>query len=623
MNNRHHRAERICACIAAISTTFLLASCGGGSDDETLSPAPDRAPNPSLTPAHGSVFVPAADDLPLPSGTYVYPEPSVTTMAVTYVPTPVSGPGNYINRDGICSEQSSPPEDTYPGGMVTLHTVNLNVIKSESCKPEIKVLTSIDQLNKASAKLRQRGGDFRGSAQKSYRIKLDDTDWHGETTFQLNKHPLDLARVRNKLSFDLMRDVPHQPSLRTQFVNMTYTDENGATSNMGLYTHVENMGKRYLEHRGWLANSNVYKAEFFEFYEDSRLAVNSDGTPGPEFEKVLSIESDSKDHTAVAKMLAELNAENADFPAVFDRHFNKNNYLAWFSTVLLLGNYDTDTHNFGLYQPLGTERFYFLPWDYDGALGYPQQPDVQNYPNWYLGVGLWWNNPLHQGFLRQPGNTELLRSAVLEIRQKYLTDANIKAKLDAYRRLVEPIITSSPDVKQLTLDQAEKRSAAEQWAVEYERIAQSIETNLQHFLNSLEGPMPSWLDVSTNASGQTILDWGYPRPFHPKGKPIHYSLEVAKLVAGKAPFSADTIVLSESNIKDTEKTVTLPHGTYVMRVVASDDDGHQAQGLDVYFQSKVLYPGTLCVSIPSGNQCTLAKDAPIGMQIRRHRPQIH
>jgi hypothetical protein len=43
--------------------------------------------------------------------------------------------------------------------------------------------------------------------------------------------------------------------------------------------------------------------------------------------------------------------EDAPFAATFSHYFNRNNYLSWLATTILLGNPDTINQNFGLYQP--------------------------------------------------------------------------------------------------------------------------------------------------------------------------------------------------------------------------------------------------------------------------------
>lgn len=331
--------------------------------------------------------------------------------------------------------------------MVTLDTVNLDENKADDCEPEIKVLaTSGDGLLKgAAAKMRLPGSSTRLATLKSYRVKFDKgADWQGEDTLNLNKHPYDLTRVRNKLAFDLMRQVPYHQSLRTQFVEIRYDAGAGTGAGaqpMGLFTHIEKLGgKSYLERRGWVAGSNVYKVAAFNFNPDARLQTLADGKAGPGFEELLEIENDSGNHGAIVQTVKALADDGTPFATSFNRHFDRNNYLAWLASAILLGNWDTVNQNFGLYQPLGGDRFYFLPWDYDGALGYPQQPGAALYPQWNRGISAWWDSSLHRRFLTEPGNLALLQAAVEEIRSKHLTDAAVKQLLDGYRPIVEPIL---------------------------------------------------------------------------------------------------------------------------------------------------------------------------------------
>ena len=588
----------------ATATTLALVGCGGGVTND-IPPAP---PVPPMDPS--KPFVPSADDLPPAiDQTYVYPEPSVQQLRVRYVPTPVSGPGYYLNADKTCTYQERPPAQTYPAGLVTLDTVNLDESKDDPCEPEINVQVALSGGPFADAKLRVRGSSTRLAEQKSYRIKYSGTDkWMGEDTFQLNKHPWDLSRVRNKLAFDLMRTVPHHPSLSTQFFTLDYTDGTGSTRPMGLFTHVEKMSKSYLARRGWVAGSNVYKAEDFSFNANhlTELGVQPDGSAGPDFEKVLSLEVDAKNHQAMAKLLKNINDDKQKFDAVFTQHFNRNNYLAWLASAILLGNYDTRSQNFGLYQPLGTEKFYFLPWDYDAALGFPDQPGTQNYPEWSLGIGNWWNSALHRRFMQQPQHLELLAYAVQQVRDQYLTDAAVDMRLQSYRPLVERWITSAPDVTYLpTLEPiTDNPLAPREWDAEYRRLQQVIATNHRHFLHSLQKPLPFWISPSSTPSGGVALDWGWPQPFHPQGKTITYTVTVAQAVQGIAPFAPETVVLTDTGLQTTQwSRSALPPGNYLVRVQASDADGHHTLAFNEHFMAGQKVFGTVCVRLPSADPC--------------------
>ena len=81
---------------------------------------------------------------------------------------------------------------------------------------------------------------------------------------------------------------------------------------------------------------------------------------------VLEIER-GDDHRKVVEMLTALNDPDQSMESVLDRYFNRNNVLMWLTVNLLMGQQDAVTQNYFLYNPIGSEKFYFLPWDYDGA----------------------------------------------------------------------------------------------------------------------------------------------------------------------------------------------------------------------------------------------------------------
>lgn len=527
-------------------------------------------------------------------------------------------PNWYLEAEGKCTWLNSPPA-TYPNGFVTLDTVDLDISKTDNCEPEIKVEVSVNGDKFYPAGMRLRGSSTREASQKSYRIKFTDEGqgkWLGEKTLQLNKHAWDLSRIRNKLSFDLMATVPHHPSLGTQFFKLEYDSGSGAPRSLGLFTHVEKMGSgNYFKRRaGWNNKSNVYKVEEFDLGEswpsefsvvnlaDGKIASADIAT----FEKVLSIENDSGDHRAIVnltKAIYDIDEVGADFQALFDQHFNKNNYLAWLSSVILLGNYDTQGHNYGLYQPAGTERFYYLPWDYDEALGKIDQPGESPYQSWKTGLGNWWEVKIHRAFMRQPGNIELLKKAVYEVRAKYLTDAVLKRLRDSYHDVIKPVILTQPDIDYL--DTWGDDSEEVQWEREYARLQGTIAKNYASFLASLERPMPFWVD---GWKGSSVIDWGGPEPFHPMGRKITYTLEIAPVIASGDPFAAGLPVLKKSGLTDTKFTFNPPSpGQYLVRVVAIDSAGNETQAIAEYEQANgVLLPGVKCMKLPvptTGGEC--------------------
>lgn len=488
----------------------------------------------------------------------------------------------------------------------TIADVNTDIDPYDSFVPEIKVHFQADDYPDDgypdNAKLRMRGSSSRLGAQKSYRVKLNKTTtanpipaWRGERTLQLNKHPWDLTRVRNKLAFDLFAEIPHLNSLRTQFVHMTFDDDaNPATPDVdyGLYTHVEKMGPEYLTNRGWAVTSNMYKAADFSFRSDSRLALKVDGTPvnAVDFERVLELENGAN-HGVLLQMISAIDNDSNDFNTEFGKYFNRNNYLTWLAVNILMGNRDTRNQNFALLQPEGTTRFYLLPWDYDGSFGFESQPDIAAagtlYADWQLGLSNYWGIPLHQRFLQQPGNLAALEAAVDELRSQYLTPAKIQSKIDSYRPLVEPLVTGDPDLADLPTLSSGAAARQQEWSTEYQRLTSAIDDNYSKFRQRLEKPMPFW-QAAEAVDGKLVLTWD--QSVDLQSDAVTYQVTIA----GQPDFAPGSIILQQSGVTGTRlESGLLPSGIYYIKVVATDSKGYTQEAFDRVDSGGRAYFGTI------------------------------
>jgi len=471
---------------------------------------------------------------------------------------------------------------TATGAPNTFAGVNADIDDADASVPEINAHLTIDGIGgyaddgkQINATLRLRGHSSRLAAQKSYRIKLANSAaaWRGEKTLQFNKHPYDLARFRNKLAFDLFRDIPHIPSLRTQFVKMSITnkDANGAqyaSSDFGLFTHVEKMGKEYLAARGLPTTGNIYKAEDFDFQPNVKLALDQSGKVinKVNFELVLSLEADNNNHQKLVAMLAELNSPTGNFDTIFARYFDRGNYLTWLATSILFGNRDTINQNFALYQPLESDKFYFLPWDYDGAFGFEDQPDQKAagslYAPYQLTIGNWWGVGLHKRFIEDPKNLADLKQAVNDIHDAYLTEGKIKAKVDHYKALVQPHVAVVPDLTELPVLSNDRLV---EWDVEASRIASAVRKNRDHFFATLEAPMP-FFQAATQQAASTLLTWDAAVDL--QGDAVSYIVRVSTT----PDFSSADIVNASSTATELGIAKLSP-GVYYMKVTARDSKG--------------------------------------------------
>ncbi|MFK8083569.1 MAG: CotH kinase family protein [Granulosicoccus sp.] len=474
---------------------------------------------------------------------------------------------------GVCTEEDM--------SGCTLADVNGDVDIYDNFEPEIEVqLQAADYPNDGStsnAELRQRGATARQFPQKSYRVKIDKgtTKWRNERRLQLNKHPADVSRIRNKLSFDLMTNVPHLPSLRTQFVNLWVDDGQGPVD-LGLFTHVEALHKEFLENRGWGEDDNIYKAEAFTFSAQDleKLAVDETGAPLNEelFEERLSVKTGADDHRQLIAMLTAMNDPTQSFDSILDRYFDRDNVLAWVTVNFLIGQKDITTHNFYLYNPAGTEKFYFLPWDYDAAFYIETEPE-NSFTNDDLDRRLFYgyargsNSVFLDRYFRLPGINDTIVNAANTLRAGPLSDAEIKRRTTEYGDVVRPFTTRMPDVEHLSAgNDREPVAAFERQLV---RLSEYVITNLQVMQEGLRIPMPHTLNPAVREGDQWVLSW---TPAHdPTGNTISYDIQIATDVT----FPTDSIVFDMNGIADDPNNVryavpatSLPDAPLFYRVVA-------------------------------------------------------
>lgn len=519
---------------------------------------PGTVPPDVIPQQEGDVFEPLASDIGPDRSRYLadgYDPVNVTRVDL-----------RTATSAGICSDEDQ--------SGCTLMDVMQDVDKRDELTVDIPVHFMSDDFaddgSTSNAELRLRGGGSRFAQQKSFRIKLDDKDelWRGERFLQLNKHPFESSRQRNKLAMDLMSRVPHLPSFRTQFVNLWIDDGNGP-QDYGLFTHVERSNDDYLESRGLDKDGNLYKADNFRFTltDLDHLEVNDKGKPldKERFESRLEIE-EGKDHRALVNMLSALHDPERSFESVLDEYFNRNNVLAWMSANLLLRHTDGTYQNYILYNPSDTEKFYFIPWDYDAALVRWQLPADDSYSNADIrsrasyGYSLGAGNFFMDSFYRLPGIHEQLLRTVAYLRQNVMDDATIIEQ--AYRNadLIEPYMTRLPD--------------SEYNSDFYNRLSfdSKIAWNEEAIQTRFNVPIPPTLRTPVRERNGWRFSWA--PAYSPTGDTITYDMQISS----SRLFEPENIAIELTNIEDAMPTVErlvdsdiLPMPTYYVRLIARAD----------------------------------------------------
>lgn len=442
----------------------------------------------------------------------------------------------------------------------------------------------------ANATLELRGRSSRREAQKSYKIRLQDSAglWYGQSVLNLNKHTDDRTRVRNRLAFSYYEMLDDISSLRTNFVqlhvrDMTNPETADTFVDYGLYTHVEQLNEDGLAARGLNPDGHLYKVENFEFhrYPDALKTKDDPDYDKKTFESVLKING-SDNHEELLSMLDDLNDMSQPFDNVFDRYFDEDNYLTWLGTNILFGNFDTMSSNYYLYSPLNSEKWYFLPWDFDKGLGLDKErPDML--PEWQQGIQRYWGTIIHRRYLKDPNNVEALKAKIDELAEIINPDQT-KRLLDGFYPTVAPVVTSEPDLRFLNIE-----------ASAYESSFRSLETITEayraDFIRSLETPMPIFLH-HTREGDKDVFRWD--ASYDLQNDALTYRFELSRSPKFETLLEEQTDMTTFSHALP-----ALDPGRYYWRVIVTDTDGNTQMPFDYYKDNnRYLYWGIQQIVIP-------------------------
>ncbi|MDD2269286.1 MAG: CotH kinase family protein [Eubacteriales bacterium] len=429
-----------------------------------------------------------------------------------------------------------------------------------------------------NARVNVRGNTTSTSPQKSFKIELDQGKgmWREQRTIILNKHVWDPTRIRNKLTYDLLRDIPGAISARTQFVHLYVKDDTSSNTtggqfvDYGLFTNVEQFNGRYLRNHAFDNNGSFYKAEMFEFYRyEDTLKLSSDPTYDQKaFEDIIEIKGNA-DHTKFLKMLDDVNNTLLPINTVFTKYFDEENYFTWLAFQILIGNADTTSRNFFIYSPLNSEKWYFISWDNDGAWDVDRMTEpIEAFGHEY-GISNYWGVVLHQRVLKQPEYRKKLDDKINELRE-ILTEEMLKERIDAYSKVVKPFIYSMPDI-------AYAREAEDTLNETLNKMPKLIEVNYKMYTESLKRPMPFFLGTpEIIEKGKVSFRWDTSYDFNEEK--IYYKLQISdSYLFDKIIFESDNLLLPEIDVP-----ITLAKGQYFYRVVATNQSGYSQAAFDYY-----------------------------------------
>lgn len=449
--------------------------------------------------------------------------------------------------------------------------LNCNIqILPEGHRPD--PLLDLDHKN---ATIRVRGNSSRGATYKSYKVKLDEEagTFFGQKNLNINKHVGDIPKISTKLQTDLLAQMDDIASYRTYYMRVWIRDaslpeEEQEFVYQGLYTELEQPNKTYLETRGLSSNAVMYKASDFSFaLNDALKNVDDPAYSEEEFETVLSIR-EGTNHRKLLEMLADVNDTTKDFGEIFGTYFDEDNYLTWLAFNLLMGNEDIINHNYIIYSPENALTWYFIPWDFDGALRFGEHRSTYSQPDSLRGIQTLNTGILHRRYFRLEGSIVKLDDKMQELLDTVITRERVNGLIDSYKPVLEKTMPLYPDIDLLDMSPAE--------LIPYvDSLYDGILGNYEAFRKALEYPAPMFVSMPEMRPDGTVV-FAWEASYSYQGRPITYNVRVYE------DPHMQNLVFEQTGIEQTVyiSDQDMPEGTYYLKVTAVDSEGNEQLSLE-------------------------------------------
>lgn len=443
----------------------------------------------------------------------------------------------------------------------------------------------------SNATIRVRGSSSTAAAVKSYKLSLDEGagTWRGQSNIALNKHAYDVTKFRNKLYFDILKDIPEVPSLRTQFVELHIKDETSGETEFksyGLYTQAEVPTKKYLKNHGMDSSGYLYKVIGFNWEKNAAIKnIDDPAYDATAMETVISNRG-REDNGKLIELIEAVNDVSIDINYILDTYFDRDNYVTWLAYNILMGNIDTTMQNYYLYSPLNGNKWYFIPWDGDASL-YGTQNQIKGatgVSDWECGISNYWSVLLHNRYLKYATNREELKNKVEELKAM-MTEEYLLEKIQEYDKIAGYYTLQAPDYLYLGVTAEERNYVVS-------RLTTDLQINYDKFLQSLEALMPFWMFEPQVTEDSVLLHWGEAYDF--SARKIEYNLLVSRYPDMSQPVIEET-ALDELGYRISRSE--LGEGTFYMKVVAVSQDGRTTGACNEIEVNDTDYLGVMSFTI--------------------------
>jgi len=415
--------------------------------------------------------------------------------------------------------------------------------------------------------------------QKSYRVLLFDEAeaFRGTRNVALNNHSFDATRIRNKLAWDLLRELPGIVVARTQFVHLFVKDltaypPHATFVDYGLFTHVEIMNRAFLRNHGLCPDGHLYKIRHFNFNEYDALRLQTDPYfDHDSFDLIISPRARTNDHQKLLDFLAVINDYSIDIEYILENYIDLESYTTWMAFNLLFGNYDFINQNYFIYSPLNSTRWYFFHWDMDMVFWNPEVLDRLLSPR---GLSILWEVVLH----RRAFKSDTFLNALIErmdLIMEIVTPEKVEELMALYYPVVAPFFLRPPDNRQYVFSDGTPDKSY--FYADWNSFAHRLEIYKEFFLSSLNYPQPFFVgEPEIMEDGRILFSWE--AAFHFNNERMFYDFTLANDI-----FFED-IIVEQNNLIPTMALldISLPPGNYYFKISVRDTQGNET---DAYLRT--------------------------------------
>ena len=241
----------------------------------------------------------------------------------------------------------------------------------------VQVVNSVIDETVDNVGIRPRGNTSRDSTKKSWKLSFNEfvpgRQFHGLEKMNINGEHNDVSIIRSKLAWDLFKELG-VPSPRAHHVQLKIND---GTDVEGMHIQVEQIDEELVE--AWFGNKdgNLYKCRYLGDRADLRYVAP--GTPetyqnlggGETYEEHNN--DPNSDYTDLADFIDFINnTDDTTFAAGIMDRFSVDNFLRAMAVDVAVGQWDNywyGANNYYIYHNEDTDRFEYIPYDYDNTYG--------------------------------------------------------------------------------------------------------------------------------------------------------------------------------------------------------------------------------------------------------------